>query len=273
MDYAPWCPYTVIYEKHGTEIIETDYREWVMKRMFDARRIRKEIKILRSILADAPRHSITVPPQISRYYDYSSDGGWYVMKRYTDEVCRHNTFCKEHWKTMAVHALQFLQDLHHNHHKVHMDIKKGNILYDEKACNFVVGDYELVQEICSTHILDLDDDHRWYYLAMGAELTEPTYSWRMDLVALGYVMASLTAPAWTFEQECFDHRTATGTMNVTDVLELRSTELAAADPLVTTYLDRVATIAWTSPDPPPRSFYEELEALFSMSDKPPEQET
>jgi len=266
MDYAPWWPYTVLYKKNGTEIVETDYYEWVMKRVTDAKRARREIKTLRRLLADAPRHSIAVPPQISRYYDYSVVGGWYVMKRYTDEV-RCNTFCKEHWKTMAVHVLQFLQDLHHNHHKVHMDIKKANILYDKAASDFVVCDYELVDDISLMHTIDMDDDHCWYYLAMGAEPAEPTYSWRMDLVALGYIFGSLAVEptAWTFEQECFNHRTADGgSMCMTDILALRTKELTAiAEPLITTYLALVGTIAWDSLEPPPRSFYEGLEAVFA----------
>jgi len=262
MDYTPWCPYTVLYKKNGTEIVETDYRDWVMKRVNDLPRIRSEIFILLDILKNAPRHSIEVPPLICRYYDYCNAGGWYVMKRYTDEV-RCNSFCKEHWKTLAIHVLQFLGDLHHSHRKVHMDIKKGNIFYDKATCNFVVGDYELVQDVSSTITMNLDDSHRWYYLSMGAELTAQTCSWRMDLVALGYVLASLTAPAWTFEQECFDHRTKEGgKLSMSDIIALRSKEMSEIDPIVTAYLGRVATIAWDSMEPPPRSFYDGLETLF-----------
>lgn len=272
MDYSPWCLYNTLYTKHGTEIIETDYSEWVVKRMEDGHRMRKEIKLLLSILSNAPRHAIAVPPPACRFYDYSRAGGWYVMKRYTDEVHR-NSFCKENWKTLATHVLQFLQDLHHSG-KVHMDIKRPNILYDEAACEFVVADYELVQEISSTHTLDLDDDHLWYYLSMGAELTEAVYSWRMDLVALGYILASLSVEPseWTFEQECYDHRTGSGSMDLPELLDLRAAEVEAiTEPLIITYFELIATIEWGSPAPPPPVFYEELEALFSTpSDKPPE---
>ena len=270
MDYTPWCLYGTLYKKNGTEIIQTDYREWVIKRMTDSERMCREIKILLKILDNAPRHSITVPPSICRFYDYN---GWYVMKRYTDEVHR-NSFCKDHWKIIGIHVLQFLQDLHHNHRKVHMDIKKANILYDKNTCEFVVTDYELVRRIDSTYTRDLDGDHMWYYMAMGAELKEPVFSWRTDLVALGYALGSLMGNSWSFEQQCYDHRTFDGgRMNMSAILELRAEEVAAiTQPEINAYLALVDTIPWDSDEPPPKAFYEELEALFNTpSDTQPEQ--
>jgi len=186
------------------------------------------------------------------------------MKRYTGEVSL-NDFCKANWRILAIHILQFLQDFHHVHRLVHMDIKKGNILYDMAGLNFVAADYEHAEAPSFTHTRHFDDDHKWYYIAMGAELDQPLYSWRLDLVALGYVLGSLTTEpqAWTFEQICWDKRTKPGSLTEAEAIYQRNREIAdIIEPQIKAYLALVATLAWDAKDPPPRSFYEELEVIF-----------
>jgi serine/threonine protein kinase len=267
MDTKPWQLGTVIYNKYGTTITETVDREWVVKMTTDLKRIRYELRTLITMNSGTPRHRVLLPPPTIRYYDYLEAGGWYVMKRYSGEVAP-NEFCKTHWRTMAIHVLQFLQDLHHVHGLVHMDIKKSNIFYDQERIEFVVADYELAEPPNPTRNHEYNDNYKWYYMAMGAELDKQLASWRIDLVALGYLLGSLFVdPAnWTFEKICWDCRLGRGLLGDEELLALRDKELAgvaAVEPQIAAYLDRLNAIPWDLRHPPPRSFYEELEAIFN----------
>jgi serine/threonine protein kinase len=185
------------------------------------------------------------------------------MKRY-DGCVEVNDFCKTHWRTLAIHVLQFLQDFHHAHGLLHMDIKKPNILVDTDKIEFIVADYEHAEPPSSLRTTDYDENHLWYYLAMGAEIDEQLYSWRFDLVALGYLLASLTVEpkAWTFERKCWNRRDGKNAMPHEELVALRAQELRGANPIVCTYMDRLATVSWTAKEPPPRQFYKDLETLF-----------
>jgi len=146
-----------------------------------------------------------------------------------------------------------------------MDIKRANILVDNYTKEFLVTDYELADTPEPSELLrSKTDDYKWYYFMHGAELDQPLIAWRLDLVALGYVLASLTVPeeTWTFEADCELKRAGSG-ITEEELVDKRATALAKADSVVLAYFERIKEVAWDSKEPPSRAFYKELEALFT----------
>jgi len=247
---------------HETEILATSDCRWVIKSVSDTQRSTDELRIILAMLDKKPRHSIELPPAYG-LYGRTPEAGWFALKRYSGHV-EVDPYCKNRWRILAIHILQFLQDFHHDHGMAHMDIKKSNILIDRDTHEFVVTDYEHAERPHARRTSVYDADYVWYYMAMGAEMDQPLVSWRFDLVALGYVLASLTVTSdWTFEKICWNKRKGKGGgMSTDEVLALRSNELQGADPVVLAYMDRVKEVAWDA-TVPPRDFYKSLEALFA----------
>lgn len=258
MSFGSWRIASILYSKHGTTIYGTSMKSWVIKSMTDEKTAKDEVRALLAVLAHRPRHCIQVPAQHP-----TPTATWYAMRRYAGEV-QATAFYKARWRIIAQHVLQFLQDFHVGMRMIHMDIKRGNILYDRDTAEFIVADYELADTPHPTQTRDSSDSYKWYYLSVGAELDQPTIAWRTDLVALGYVLGSILAEpgAWTFEQLCWEKRTQYTSMSERELLALRDKEVAAVNPVITAYMERVDSIAWSSAEPPPRAFYRELESLF-----------
>jgi len=262
MGIGNWIIIATLYNKNNTRILQTTYSKWLIKVNDDPKQSAYELRVIIDLFFANPRHSVELYPKLSDLYG----NGWYALRRYDGHVER-DEFCRTHWRIIAAHALQFLQDFHHELGLIHMDIKKGNIFVDRTNIQFVVGDYENALTPCSeTMVATYSDDHKWYYMSLGAEFDKPLMSWRFDLTALGYVIASLTVEpdAWTFENECWERRLGHGSSDTpNEVVALRAKELATAAPAVVAYMERVGTLAWDLKEPPPRSFYEELETLFT----------
>ena len=261
MEYGPWGLSSLLYNKNGTSIYATSDTRWVLK-IIDAQKSTDELSVILAILKLKPRHCISLPSSLYSLYGRNATSGWYALKRYSGHVTR-NEFCKSNWRSLAIDVLQFLQDFHHNQGIAHMDIKKGNILVDEVKSEFIVADYEHAEKPQNTLTRSYDDDYKWYYMAMGAEMDEPLVSWRMDLTALGYLLASLLIELanWTFEQKCWGKRSGIE-ISEADILSLRSKELSAAHPIILTYMQKVSEVSWSAKDPPTRDFYKQLEKLF-----------
>lgn len=268
MDYGPWGITTLLYSKRGTEIYSTSDVRWVLKAVDDEQRSLDELRVILAIYYKRPRYAIALPPSLYGLYGRTPNTGWYALKRYAGHV-ELDPYCKERWRTLAIHVLQFLQDFHHDHGLLHMDIKRANILIDRERQAFVVADYEHADRPSTTLTTSYTDSYKWYYMAMGAELDQPLLSWRLDLVALGYLVASLTVEksAWTFEQACWDKRDGSG-LPSEEVVGLRLQELANVDSTVLAYLEHIKEVDWSAKEPPARSFYVELEELFKVR-KPP----
>lgn len=270
MAYGPWIVSGTLYEKDGTYIYATTNVSYVLKFMTHAEQLLDEMRLLLMIYHNRPRHSIELPKELYGLYGQTTEGGWYAMKRYTGCVDRGSTYCKTLWRLVAQHCLQFLQDFHTTYNLVHMDIKRANILVDTHKKEFVVTDYELAESLTSSAypvlLRDNKDDYKWYFFMYGAELDQPIVAWRFDLAALGYVLASLTAPeeAWTFEADCELKRVGGGSgITEDELVAKRAAALATADPAVLAYFERIKEVAWDAKLPPSRAFYEELEALFT----------
>lgn len=263
MAYGPWIVTGTLYSRNGTYIYSTVMSQYVIKVMKHDKQLLNEMRVLFSILEAPPRHSLSLPKKVYYLYGQTPEAGWYAMKRYDGHVER-NSYCKTHLQTIARHCLQFLQDFHSTQRLVHMDIKRGNILCDMDNTEFVLVDYELADSPSSKQLHELPDDYKWYYFGYGAEMDQPLISWRFDLVALGYVLASLTVAEedWTFEEESEKKRREKTDSTEEELITKRAASLAKADPIVLTYMDKLKEVPWDSKEPPSRMFYEQLEALF-----------
>jgi hypothetical protein len=252
-------------------ILSTSERPWVLKVVDQQTRSAYELRVILEIYEKKPRHAVELPESMYWLYGRSPSAGWFALQRF-DGCLEADAFARQHWKRIAVHCLRFLQDFHHSLGLVHADIKKANILYLRNKLHFAVADYEHAEKPNLNPTRVRDPDYKWYYMSLGAEMDEPLVSWRFDLVSLGYVLASITRDTpWTFEDECWNRRKGRG--DGSDVIATRAKEIAESDPVILAYLARVSEVSWSAKDPPPRSFYKELEELFtsveSKSFRPP----
>ena len=226
--------------------------EWVIKLARD-----KEIKVIGMVRLTKPRHTIALPP-----IDRLCGRGWYALKRY-DGALQH----EEHydWRRIAVCVLEFLEDFHHSTKLCHNDIKLENIFLD--GADFVVGDFGDSLKPTTELLEEKNYVDRWHYVTMGAEIGEPVHSWRLDFVALGYMLAKITLEPsqYTFHKECrYRQKQADETMSDKDLFTLRSKQVGQADPTILAYLEQVAVrVPWKSTKPPPKSVYRSLAALFA----------
>lgn len=191
------------------------------------------------------------------------------MRAYTGSVLSNGAYARDHWRRLAIHVLDFLEDLHRGHGLVHLDLTQSNVFVDTSACRFVVGDYELLHRPEMDPLRHAEDDYLWYFVEHGADLDEPNVAWRMDFVMLGHMLARLTWPEenssdWAFARECERRRKGRGKYEQdADVVAERDSVLSRAHPTVVVYLDRVATLVpWRQAEPPAASVYSELRALF-----------
>jgi hypothetical protein len=262
---GPWICDEILYDRKGTRIWHTQDPKWLVKENIGDREPEINIEI-EFIGREGPhvRNMVEVPADpVAR-----SGPNWYAMRSYTGSILAQGAYARAHWRLLAEHVLNFLEDLHRGHRLVHLDLTQSNVFVDTGACRFVVGDYELLHGIDLAQLLsDTEDDYLWYFVGHGAELDEPNAAWRMDLVMLGYILTRLTWPEenssdWAFARECERRRRGRANSNLA-VFDMRDATLARAHPLVVTYLNRVAALVpWRQVEPPAASVYSELRSLF-----------
>lgn len=272
--YGPWTvTEEVLYEKEDVRVIGTTDNHYVIKLRKISDIAHDELGALMMIRRHSIAGAVHTPTSAERFCGMTSTHVWFAMRRYAgpiayDDMSRHN------WRRIAQDVLRFLSYLHRSCHLIHMDIKVTNILAHRSRTEFVVSDYELCDTPKRRLTHTYKPDYRYYYLAMGAELDQPLVSWRMDLTALGYILAELT---WntvdnkrtTFQQRMYDIRNAVSAgahddpSGDADLVALREAEMAAAHPSVLAYLRLIKErLPWDMECPPPESLYRELLNFF-----------
>ncbi len=267
IDIHPWTEWRRIYERDGISIIQVYARNWVVKYAHSRAAITKEITFLRGITEGdaAIRNMIELPADPTHRFGEN----WYAMRKYTNSAHACCDEVRGQWKTIAIDVLNFLEDLHRGHRLAHLDITLRNILYDRETGHFVVSDYELLEEVSTEAAITEDnDDHLWYYIGTGAELSQPIESWRMDLTMLGYALAELT---WCDARPSFaplcQTRRCDSNMGICDydIIARRNAEMKGCPQGVRAYLDRVAELVdWRAAEPPSPATYDELRAVFTQ---------
>lgn len=269
---GPWTLENVLYnDGKNVFIVSTSNPLWVIKIFFGSPPNTDELAHLLMMRHLGVQHCVHIPTSVEHQFGTGPSYMWIAMKRYTGHV-EVKPFFRENWRRIATTVLVFLRDLHINCSRVYMDIKTTNILYhlESERSHFVVADYELVDTVeLSRPTRTFSNNTKWYYIAMGAELDEPLYSWRMDLVALGYTLASLThdysvKPLWKYYDQCMQRRANKLSFDISDesIVALRSIEMQEEHPLILRYLHLVSELPWNSPVPPSNDFYARLISVF-----------
>ena len=248
-----------IYDKNGAKIYDVSGGS-VIKVIADPDN--HELRIIRRVMRANIRSCVEFPAENRTGLD------WYAMRRY-DGHLEADEFGRSQWRSIGVQVLAFLEDLHHELGMAHMDIKKTNILVNRLSGTVHVCDFANAESpaVVTRNLRTFDPNTKWYYVGFGCELDQPMVSWRTDLVALGYLLASLQ-PNWTwrFEAECWEKREGRGILSEEATLELRRQEMMCYR-VLEPYFTRLTLLPWTAAaEPPARSFYQELAALFTITD-------
>ena len=261
-----------IYAKRSNRIIPTTDTNWVVKLILPESRPLDNTAEIHNVLAIVnapPRYCVEFPTRHCELFGTNAEGIWYALARYDAHVDTSD-FCRMNWKQIGNAALCFLEDLHHRHGLIHMDIKGDNILVNYSSRRFVVADFELMTAPSPGLLRDTSDpDFLWYYLGYGAELDQPVKTWRTDLIMLGYLLARLTwnyDNTWTAQERCWQKSRRPAThAEIRELIVLRDSQLhAGAAPAVVTYLTHVAEhVSWdASVLPPSAELYRTLREIL-----------
>jgi hypothetical protein len=273
--YGPWtATEEVLYDKKEVRVLGTTDPDYVLKIREISDIAHDELGALMMMRRHSVSYGVYTPHRDAKKFCGMTDTHvWYAMRRYAGHI-HYDDETRSKWRRVAQDVLAFLTQLHRACHLIHMDIKITNILANRTHTAFVVSDYELCDTPNRRLTRDYGPDYRYYYLAMGAELDQPLVSWRMDLTALGYLLAELT---WntvenrrtTFHKAIFGirDRAAAGERidpsGDAELVALREREMAAAHPSVLGYLRLIAErVPWDMEAPPSESLYRELLTFF-----------
>lgn len=276
--YGPWTiTDEVLYRKMDVCVVGTTEPDYVLKLRKISHVAHDELGALMMIRRHSLSYAIDTPLCSTKFCGMTDTHIWYVMRRYAGHVS-YNEDARRSWKRIAQDVLAFLTQLHRSCHLVHMDIKVTNILANHSHTRFVVSDYELCDTPDRRLTRDYSPDFRYYYMAVGADLDQPLVSWRMDLTALGYILAEMSwntsemLPRTTFQRLMYERRDAAAAVTVgprddpsgdVDLIALREREMLGAHPAILGYLRFIKErLPWDMEAPPPESFYRELLTFF-----------
>ena len=270
---GPWILQEVIYsDKENVRVATTQDPTWIVKINLGNPPVVDELMNLLMLKQQGVACTVSIPASIAHRFGTGPNYSWFAMRRY--EGCIPvNEFSRAYWRSIAIHVLTFLQDLHTKCGRVYMDIKTTNILYQTfpgHAPQFVVADYELIDTVDLTkHTRYYSNNTKWYYIAMGAELDEPLYSWRMDFIALAYMLASIIRSyekkgLWKYYEQCMERRANRLSHTISDesIVAARAVEIQQEHPTILEYMRIVSEIPWDAPAPPSVEIYKRLISVF-----------
>jgi hypothetical protein len=258
--YGSWAIDSIICDRNQKKIaaVSTDSSKGLWTIKIQSNQCLEELTDFLALVREPPRNMVSVPPLSHQLFGITPTEVWYAMKRYDSHVNRSHSHM---WRSIGVACIQFLSDLHRIHRKVYMDMRLENILVS--GSTFAVADYELVTSVRSELTCKTSCNTRWYFYARGADRDAPLYSWRQDLVSLGYILVQLTAELPFFDQfmsRRFGRRVNHKSTKLL-LAERDRAVLARANPTLVAYFTKIKAIEYSS-DPPPASFYEELASLL-----------
>jgi hypothetical protein len=257
--YGPWTIDEIISDRNEKKIaaVSTDVKgSWVIK--IQPNKCLEELTDFLALVRDPPRNMVAVPPTTYELFGITPTESWYAMKCYDGHITEAHSHM---WRQVGIACIQFLSDLHRIHRKVYMDFRLENIL--ASGSTVVVADYDLVTSVSPELTSKLDCSTRWYFYARGAERDAPLYSWRQDLVSLGYILVQLTAELPFFE-DFMSRRLGRRVNHKSTKLLLAERDravLAQANPTLVAYFTKIKEVDLSS-EPPSAAFYEELEHLM-----------
>jgi hypothetical protein len=258
--YGPWTIDSIICDRNEKKIaaVSTDAKDtWVIK--IQSNQCLEELTDFMALVREPPRNMVTVPPTAHELFGLTPTEIWYAMKRYDGHLTKKH---RHMWRQVGVACIEFLSDLHRIHRKVYMDFRLENILVAGNT--FAVADYELLTSVSPVVTSKSDCSTRWYFYARGAEPDAPLYSWRQDLISLGYILVQLTAELPFFE-DFMSRRVGRRVNHKSTKLLLAERDravLVQANPTLVAYFTKIKEVDWFAQEPPPTAFYEELAHLI-----------
>jgi hypothetical protein len=259
--YGPWTVNVCLSSFNNKQINSVSSKEkgdWVIK--VKTNKDTDELIQVLTLLEDPPRNMVEVPTTAFYRFGVTEDKVWYAMKLYDGHLTKAHA---NKWRLIGTACIQFLADLHTKHRKVYMDFRLENILVSGDT--FVIADYELLSNVEGPVTKKAGRNTAWYFYSKGAEPDQWLYSWRQDLVGLGYLLVQLTTDL-PFYDDFMNRRIGrrANHKSTKELLRARDAAVHTAHPILRAYLNKVKEIPWDSLTPPPPSFYSELEGLFNL---------
>jgi hypothetical protein len=250
--------------KQINSVCSSQAGDWVIK--VKTNKDTDELTQVLTLLENPPRNMVEVPTSVFHRFGVTEDKVWYAMKLYDGHLTKANA---DKWRLIGKTCIQFLADLHANHRKVYMDFRLENILVSGNT--FVVADYELLSNVEDTVTKKAGRNTAWYFYSKGAEPDQWLYSWRQDLVGLGYLLVELTTNL-SFYADFMNRRIGrrANHKSTKELLRARDEAVLTAHPTLRVYMEKIKEVRWDSLIPPLPSFYRELEELFIEEQQPVE---
>ena len=265
--YGPWTLGKCIYDARGNKIYEAtsstlgSKEKWLVKVMPNDDT--QELSTLLALKAEStPLNMVQIPDSAYHQFGMNPTSVWFAMKHYEGPITKTH---QKQWKRVATSCIDFICDLHKNHHRIYMDWRPENVLVDDKG-SFVVADYETITTISRTKTRNVPFDSRWYYMYRGAEPDQWLYSWKMDLTGIAYMLIRLTTDGGSdICREFLECRAREKkTHSSMRYLAKKRNEImyGFANPALKRFLDIIKPLKWNSQSPPLYSIYDSLKALF-----------
>ena len=227
--FGPWTISSILSDANSKQIaaVTSDKQpgSWVIK--IKTNKDHEELRCVLNLIAGPRiRHMIEFPANPYHLFGQTEEAVWFAMRRYDGHVTKAH---RGSWKKIAIAGIEFLQDIHRDHNNVYMDIRPENIMVDAHFNTFHFGDFELVDAVNKDLTESYQPETISYFMAKGAQLKQPLYSWRQDLRSLGQLLINLT------ESE---------------------------EPEINLFMNTIKKVKWTAVKPPPKSFYIKLASMF-----------
>jgi hypothetical protein len=266
--YGPWTLGKCIYSGGKNAVYEATCpdvdqgKRWLLK--IQPNKGSDELALLLAMRSERePANMIEMPNSPYHQFGMTPESVWYAMRQYDGHISR--LAHKHLWRKIAVSCLEFARDLHKDHARVYLDWRPENILADSDD-KFVVADYATVGFVDSTKARNSSMYARWYYMSKGADPDQWLYSWKTDLVGIGYMLIRLTTDKDTsICNEIIDRRTGDRENHKSMralTKERDAVIFEAANPVLKEYLSLVDELKWSAWSPPLYTFYSQLIGLF-----------
>lgn len=252
-------------------ILDLDKNNWIMK-MSSNGICEDEIDIITQLKFEECHFSIKFPK--FNYYKYGRTGkySWLVMEKYDGVIRNDFDYCKSQIKNLSFQIISFLEWLHVSKDKVHGDIKSDNIVFKKEDDSFRLIDFESVSDrsgdLCFESL-----PNGYYYYGLGCEYDKPSFSFRMDLQAFGYILWDLLLIDTNFkdfdwQKNTFSYYKKKTKQNLFHLLEKEKTQnmLEVEKPeIIKKYFSIIENYSWFEEKAIPE-IYTNLKELFLHSE-------
>jgi serine/threonine protein kinase len=249
---------------------ELNGEEWIMKVKYNVIENDTEIDTIERYEINTCKYAVKMPKNRYLRRGRLHNGYWLIMKKYDGSGIDDINYIKKNIKKFGIDILNFLEWLHCAKGKIHGDIKLGNILIDYKQNNFILADYELIDQTWNELCFE-DLPNGYYYYSLGCGYNKPYKSFRMDLEALGYILYQLILSKeklyeFKWQKLAVDYYRRNTKVPMFGILEFHKANEKYENEFIYNYFTILDDIGWF--DKSPEYFiYEDLRQLFLNTTK------